>query len=335
MPNAKKKFNVLLSSAGRRVALLDLFRDALRRLGLEGSILAADCSPLSSAWHQADQSFLVPRCDSPDFIPAMLELCEQHSIQLVVPTIDTELMVYAENADQFHRIGTMVSVSSPETIAISNDKVQTHQWFVTHGFPTVNQYVADRLDRLIPELTYPVILKPRYGSSSIGVIQITSESMLRSLWLTVAQPVIEEQARGLEYTINVFVTKKQKCICQVPHRRLEVRHGEVSKGITVKATRLMQMAQAIAEALPGAFGALCFQCFWDQESDRVKFIEINARFGGGFPLAAAAGADFPLWLIQEVLGEDHEEAANAWQDGLLMLRYDAAVFVPEAARLLA
>jgi carbamoyl-phosphate synthase large subunit len=53
--------------------------------------------------------------------------------------------------------------------------------------------------------------------------------------------------------------------------------------------------------------------------------EINARFGGGYPLAHRAGAQFAQWLLEEASGR-RLSAHNDWQGGVVMLRYDQAVF---------
>jgi carbamoyl-phosphate synthase large subunit len=107
---------------------------------------------------------------------------------------------------------------------------------------------------------------------------------------------------------------------------MEVRAGEVSKGITVKDKRLMDLARAVAEALPGAFGPLNIQCFMD-DSGKIQIIEINARFGGGYPLAHRAGARFTDWLLDELEGK-LPSWSDDWTDDLAMLRYDEAIFVP-------
>jgi carbamoyl-phosphate synthase large subunit len=111
----------------------------------------------------------------------------------------------------------------------------------------------------------------------------------------------------------------------VPHQRIETRGGEVSKGVTRKDSNLIDLAGSIAEKLPGARGALNVQCFLDS-SGEIKVIELNARFGGGFPLANRAGAKFPRWMLESLLGIP-STTTSEWQDNLLMLRYDAAVFI--------
>ena len=88
-----KEFSVLISSAGRRVALLRLCRKILEELGISGQVVAIDMSDLSSAYHSADRAFRVPPCSSPDFVASVFDLARQHSIGLVIPTIDPELPV--------------------------------------------------------------------------------------------------------------------------------------------------------------------------------------------------------------------------------------------------
>src|SRR5208337_2093698 len=115
--------------------------------------------------------------------------------------------------------------------------------------------------------------------------------------------------------------------CVVPRLRMETRTGEISKGMTVKNRALIDAGKRVVEALPGAMGCITVQCFLTPQGE-IQFIEINPRFGGGFPLSAQAGADFPRWIIELMLGRNPQIALDGWTDGLLMLRYDEAVFVP-------
>ncbi len=130
---------------------------------------------------------------------------------------------------------------------------------------------------------------------------------------------------GEEYTVDAFVDFDGKVRSVVPRLRLETRAGEVSKGMTVKNISIIETTRRVAEQLPGALGCLTIQCFLTPAGD-LKYIEINPRFGGGFPLSIAAGADFPRWIIEMMLGRDPVIELDGWQDGTVMLRYDDAVF---------
>jgi carbamoyl-phosphate synthase large subunit len=171
----------------------------------------------------------------------------------------------------------------------------------------------------------PLIAKPRKGSSSIGVLRVSDRRTMEQL-LDRDDYVIEKMANGDEYTVDVLVNRRGRSLCAVPRRRVEVRSGEVSKGVTVRSESMQALASAVCERLPAAYGAINVQMF-QAEDGTVAVVEINARFGGGFPLSARAGADYPRWIIEELTGLPSTSAANTWQAGLGMLRYDAEVFV--------
>jgi carbamoyl-phosphate synthase large subunit len=318
-------FNVLISSAGRRVGLLRAFREALRELGLDGHVLAADVSDLSPAFHLADAHFLVPPCTSPEFVPALSDLCAREGIRLVVPTIDPELPVLAEHREAFAENGTTVAISSPEVIRIGWDKGTTNEWLRCNGFPTVRQVIPGVGGTV--ELPFPLVVKPRRGSAAVGVRVVSDDAELQ-LSIRNGDVVVQELAPGVEHTLDVFVDRSGTPMCAVPRRRIEVRAGEVSKGRTLRCEPLIDLASRICEALPGAYGVITIQVFLEEDSGEMNVIEINPRFGGGFPLAWEAGARYPTWLIQDVLGRTPDVRTD-WRDGLVMLRYDDAVFVNE------
>jgi carbamoyl-phosphate synthase large subunit len=319
----KGNFNVLISSSGRRVALLEGFRRAMVLLGIPGRILAVDCSLASAAFHRADNGYLVPRCTDPAFIPAVVDICRREAVSLIVPTIDTELPLYAQHRAALEAVGTKVLVPDEATVAMGGDKKLTHEWLVSKRFPTVGQWDA----AAAPEgLKLPLIAKPRFGSASIGIRRLSTRSELNAIR---GKPdlIIQEIADGIEHTIDILVDSTGRCKCAVPRRRLEVRAGEVSKGVTVRNADLERLAINIAEALPGASGVLNIQVFFDPVKKRASVIELNPRFGGGFPLALEAGADFPCWVIEETLGLPCRARQDQWRSGIVMLRYDDAVFI--------
>lgn len=322
-----REFNVLISAAGRRVALMNAFRKALSELKLDGQLLAVDSSPLSAAFHSADARFLVPDCRTESFIPFMLDLCKREQVSLIVPTIDTELPAYATHRKEFEAIGTTIAISSPALIKFGGDKLSTHSWLKQHNFPTVRQGRPQEVLGHLDDWAFPLIAKPVHGSASIGLAVVHDADEL-ALTTRAGDYIVQSIAPGEEYTIDVLVNRAGKALCAVPRKRLEVRAGEVSKGLSVKHQGLQELAMRLCEALPDAYATITVQVFLDEKSDEMNIIEVNPRFGGGFPLACEAGADFPRWIIEEILDLPSSAQANAWQDGLVMLRYDDAVFVP-------
>jgi len=317
-------FNILFTSVGRRVSLVQHFRDALSELHLVGKLVGADMAASAPALHVVDEKYLVCRVTDQDYIPQLLDICERESIDLLIPLIDTELLVLAENNEKFKEVGTAALVSDPDVIRIAMDKHNTHRFLAENGFATPKVFNVDEaLGR--DDIEYPLVIKPARGSASIGVTKIGNKEELEFFKDKLNNPILEECLHGSEYTLDVLVDFDEKVRCVVPRKRLEVRAGEVSKGMTVKDKRIIMTGKRVVEALKGVLGPITVQGFLTGDGE-FKLTEINPRFGGGHPLAIVAGADYPRWIIEMMLERDPKIRLDGWEDGVVMLRYDEAVF---------
>lgn len=315
---------ILFSSAGRRNQLLRCFREDAQRLRIALRVLAADANPaMSAACLAADASFPVPRCSDPAFVPALVEICARERVALLIPTIDTELAVLSLNRAQFAAVGTRVVVSALEIVALAGNKLESAKRLKEAGIPTPETMALRDYLRNSGSLREPVIAKPNGGSASIGIVRPRHPRELAGL--NPDDYIVQELWKGREFTVNVFFDQAGRLRSTVPHERLEVRAGEVSKGTTRQMPALAAVAEKLARILPGAAGPLCFQAVV-ADSGELAVFEINARFGGGYPLAHRAGARFSQWLLEEAAGLPSSANAN-WRAGVTMLRYDDAVFI--------
>jgi carbamoyl-phosphate synthase large subunit len=325
LPPNMKTIVICVTSAGRRVALLQTLRNDAAALGLSPRIVALDRQPgLSAACALADVSEAVPECSQPGYPEAVMDSCRRHGVTLLVPTIDTELTPLAAWREKFMSIGVMPVLSSQEAVKVARDKFETFTVLSRAGIPMPATCLLSNALLNPAQARFPAVVKPSDGSSSRGLY-------FAGDWAEVPRVpnperhVFQERCQGPEYTVNCYVDQQGDLRCAVPHLRIETRGGEVSKGRTERRADLADLSRDILSALPGLRGAFCFQSILTESGPRV--FEINARFGGGYPLAHAAGATFGKWLIQEALGM-RCEANNNWTDGLLMLRYDDAAFLP-------
>ena len=326
MSNAAQPANFLVSSAGRRGELVKILKEVADAETPPGCVFAVDRSHLSSAGWLSDGLDLVPAVLDPGFLARLKVICQRRGVRHLIPTIDTELPVFSEAREELATAGVNVWVSDASTIAIARDKRATNRWLLQNGFPAARQYeLKETLDN--SQITLPLLAKPATGSSSIGIRRIEQRADLHSLNPEIDY-VLEEIVTGSEFTVDVLVDRQGRCRQAVPRERLEVRAGEVSKGRTVHHPRLVALARNIAEALPGAYGILNVQVMVDGET--LKVIEINARFGGGFPLTWAAGSKMPLWIAQEDAGLE-PTAPLDWKADQYMLRYDAMVVLDGTA----
>lgn len=312
--------NFLISSAGRRGALVQILQAIARADG--GTVTAIDVSPLSSAGHLADHFEIVPRVDSDAFVDAVLDTCVRREIDVVIPTIDPEIAIYAHDRKRFTDFGIDVWVPSVECAQLGFDKWAFHEWLVGQGLPTVETHEA--FDARWKGIVGPVVAKPRYGSSSVGVIfHRTVDGFSSGL---PADYLVQPAATGLEMTVD-FAMKDGQFLGAVPRQRLETRSGEVSKSVTMHIPEAEGIVERIAMSLPGMYGIGNVQLFFDEASGGVTVIELNPRFGGGYPLTHAAGADFVTAMLADA--PDGSRSAATWDHGVTMLRYDDAVFVRE------
>lgn len=314
---------VLLSSAGRRVILLEQLRDGARLAGLSARIVTTDCSPLTAAGRMADHLELVPRLDDETYMDALLGLVRRESIDLIVPTIDTELPLLAEHRDRLNAAGAEVLVSSRELIDICADKSRSSQWLAGAGFPVPRQYALDELTA-INNLNWPLFFKPVQGSSSVGAMPVHSIEDVKSAIDRYGDGVVEELIVGDEFTVDCWVDPTGACATAVPRQRLAIRAGEVAKGMTVTEGPMEALCRDVVEALPGARGPLSVQLIRSEHGYRI--IEVNPRFGGGYPLTHASGATYTAALMAETVGKPVDPEWFAWRPDLVMLRYDDAVF---------
>lgn len=315
-------FTVLVSSAGRRVSLIRSFREAFAAIGIPGRVLACDLSELTSAMLSADAGHVVPRCDAPEFAAAVTDLCATHRIDLVVPTIDTELPAWAALREPLARSGTTVAVSSPATIALVGDKSATNAHCLTTGVRVARQATP----AAVRGWAFPLVVKPRTGSASIGMHVVRDQAEFDHVIAVEGHRdlIVEEFLPGLEYTVDLLVDRSGEVHCPVVRRRLEVRAGEVSKARVVRDDAIASLAAKVVETLPEAYGVLNVQIIADGRDAGI--VEINGRFGGGYPLTWRAGGRFSEWLIREVAYGEKPPPEPIIEHGLTMLRWDEEVF---------
>lgn len=325
----ERELRILFSCAGRRVALIECFRAAANRLKQPVRLFGADLSLTAPAMHCLDKVHTVPRVNDDGYVDALLDIVRKHKIDMLVPLLDHELPPLAAARDAFESLGCSALIASPETIGICRDKMATFEFLRandidcpdTRSWKEVNERKRHR---------FPYFMKPRFGSAAVGNHVIRTREELEFFGRRVNDAIIQEMLVGPEFTTDVYCGLDGKPRCAVPRKRLEVRGGEVSKGITVDQPEVIELALRTADKLGGGPGVVTVQCMHHKE-ERLCVLEINPRFGGGVPLAIAAGADFPRWLMMEKLGRRPRFAGRPFKPDVAMLRYDAAVFVTRAS----
>lgn len=317
------KRNILITSAGNRVSLTRKFIEELKRVFHDGKVYTCDMVPeLSPAGMITDRCFKVPACTSDDYLETLLTICVEYNICVIIPTIDTELAILAANKGILSKHGINVIVSDFDFVMTCLDKRKTSVFF--HERKIAVPAPRDKNHPL-----YPMFAKPFDGSRSNNLHVIRNDEELTTEVRNDPKLIFMEYLNLDEYkefTVDLYYGSDNYLKSIVPRERIEVRAGEVSKAITRK-NFLVDYLKDKMWFVPGAVGSICIQLFYREKDNEVIGIEINPRFGGGYPLSYCAGANFPRMIIQEYLLGEMVDYSEGWRDGTLMLRYDEEVIV--------
>jgi carbamoyl-phosphate synthase large subunit len=292
---------------------------------VKACFLGTDTDELSPALQLCDIGILVRPVKHRDYLRQLLSIVKRYGVKLLVPTVDLDLKLLAKNESRFAELGCRVLISSPEVVDICQDKRKTYRFLCKNGFDTpVTMSVRSALSA--KRVNWPCFVKPWDGYASRGNTVVNDRKELLFYSKKIPNPICQEFVDGDEYTCDAYVDLNMKVRCVVPRKRIEVRSGEVSKGRIVKNPHIMSEAARLVETLGAGPGVITLQLFLNGDGS-VKFIEINPRFGGGVPLSIKAGANFPKWILQEILGKKTSIRPDAFKDKLTMLRYDGEVWL--------
>jgi carbamoyl-phosphate synthase large subunit len=317
--------NILLTCAGRRNYIVDYFKAALEQTG--GNVYAANSNSYAAAFVPAEQSFLVPEIHHPDYIKTILQICTEYGISAIIPLFDIELPVLAEARNMFLSHGIQVIVSSPDVIKICYDKWETFKFLQQNGFQSPRTYIdLDSVNNAIDkkEIDFPLIIKPRWGMGSIGIMEIDNREELIVLYHKIEKVIqesylgyqsskepgqmilIQEKLTGQEYGLDVVNNLRGEYVTTFVKRKIAMRSGETDIAVTENDLELMDFGAKLAKKI-NHIANLDVDLF---RTDKNCFVlEMNPRFGGGYPFSHLAGANLPAAIIAWL---KNEKADPAW-----------------------
>ena len=311
--------NILLTSAGRRSYLVNYFKEALDGDGL---VHVANSSSLSTAFLYADKTVITPLIYDENYIPFLLDYCKENSIDAIISLFDIDLMILAKNKEKFAEIGTRVIVADPDSIDICNDKWNTYQFCLANNLNAPKTYLnlADaEKDLRENAVKFPLYIKPRWGMGSLSVFCAENEDELRVFYEKSKREIqksylkyesqadinecvlIQASLDGQEYGIDVINDLNGKYQNTVIRQKYAMRSGETDAAIIVENEKITEIGKIISEKLrhPANLDADIFLV-----GDTPYLLEMNARFGGGYPFSHVAGVNMPLAIILWLKGEE-------------------------------
>ena len=312
--------NVLITSAGRRGYLVNYFKEAVTPYG--GKVVTANSEPFASGLLAGDSRYVVPLIADDNYIPALLEIVQKERIQLVFSLFDIDLPLLSEHSAEFARQSARVVVGDPGIVDICADKWKTYQFLSKNTLPTPKTFLNSEIalqalsERLIQ---LPLIVKPRWGMGSIGVqivndvaelpnaVELTKAAINRSyLQVIKSQPnkspvIIQECIKGLEFGADILNDLEGNYVACATKQKISQRPDGAEFAFTVDHPQIASLSKSLSRLLQHRGNADVD--FIQNDCGQVFIIEVNPRFGGGYPFSHLAGARYPRALVQMAKGE--------------------------------
>ena len=310
--------NILFTSVGRRSYLVEYFKEALAG---EGEIHVMNSSDISPAFLVADKATVSPLIYDEKYVPFLLEYCEKNDIKAIISLFDIDLPILAQHKQSFSRIGTTVIVADQEMIEKCNDKWKTFLFLKENGFSVPKTYidlarVKDDIEN--GELKFPLIIKPRWGMGSISILEAENEEELNLFYEKARRSImdtylkyesnedlgfcvlIQEKIKGQEHGLDVMNDLNGNYVSTSVKKKYAMRSGETDCAITVHDKTAENIGEKLSTLMRHP-GNLDVDVFVDGE--RYYVLEMNARFGGGYPFSHMAGVNLPKAIIKWLKGE--------------------------------
>nr|WP_299067386.1 ATP-grasp domain-containing protein [uncultured Allomuricauda sp.] len=341
-----KKTNILFTCAGRRNYLVNYFKETLKE---NGTIVAVDMQLSAPALVDADIAREVPGIYDPAYIPILKKIIKEEKIDAVISLNDLELPILSKHKEELEAQGGKVIISDPNAIEIAFDKWKTFTFFKSIGVATPQTYLTldDALKAIeSSELHYPLVVKPRWGSASISVDIVENDQELKLAYklqhLKVQRSIlknassedieqsilIQEKINGDEYGIDILNDFEGNYYGSFVRKKLAMRSGETDKAISVINEKFTKIAKTIADNTKHVGN---MDCDFFVKDDEVYYLEMNPRFGGGYPFSHEAGINTPAIYLAWLNKETDIDKFNQFKAGQAFSKCDRILKIPKEA----
>lgn len=329
--------NILFTCAGRRNYLINYFKEALKG---HGKVFASDMQLTAPALVDADIAIQVPSIYSPNYISSLLKIIEDHKIDAVISLNDLELPILSEAKNEIEAFGTKVIVSDEKAINIAFDKWETVKFLENNNLKSPKTYIDFNVAKEAirkGELRFPLVVKPRWGSASIGIdfpedleelelaYQLQTIRLKRTILAEASKEdidhaiLIQEKIPGCEYGMDVLNDFDTNYIGTFVRQKLQMRSGETDKAISVIDARFEQVGQIISKGLKH-IGNLDCDVF--EHNGELYVLELNPRFGGGYPFSHEAGINTAAMYIEWLKGNHKIADFSNYREGVMFSKCD-------------
>lgn len=310
--------NILITSVGRRTYLVKYFKEAL---GDNGEVHVMNSTDISPAFKIADHATISPLIYSNNYIEFLLNYCTKNNIKILLSLFDIDVLILAKNRDKFENIGVTLVVSNYDFIKICNDKWLTYNFLISCGLNTPKTYLSkEDFYQAVKhgEINYPVIIKPRWGMGSLSIYEVCNNDELNILYQKILNGInssylkyetaqdpnncilIQEKIDGQEYGLDIINDLESNYINTIVKKKYAMRSGETDCAEIMKNQDMIDIGKKIS-SLSKHIANLDVDLFLDKKG-KIYVLEMNSRFGGGYPFSHIAGVNLPRAIVEWVNG---------------------------------
>lgn len=315
--------NYLMCSVGRRGELLKDFRKSMEK---NSTLIATDNSPYAPAIYLADKQYLVPLINSPEYIDTLIDICKKEEINAVTTFIDPEIMLLAKNREKFEKIGVEVLAPYEETAKLCFDKYEMFKYLKSKGVPTVMTWPTFeefKVDFDDGKVEFPVFVKPRTGSGSVGAKKILDIESLKLAFEQDESLIVQEFMDCQDLDADVYIDiKSHKPVAIFSKKKISTTIGGANKTISFKDEKLFGFIKNVLKYFQ--FNGPIDMDFFCKDGN-YYLSEVNPRFGGAYLHAYGAGVDFIKLIENNLKGNINEENIGDYEEGVVMMMYDSVV----------
>jgi len=338
------EYNILITCAGRRNYIINYFKEALKG---RGKIIAVDNDEFASALVEADVSLCVPNVFDKNYIKSLVQIVEKYNVKAIISLNDLELPILSRNKSVFESLGAKLLVSSEDVISIAFDKWKTHDFIKDLGLNSPKTYIV--LDEALNAisrgvLSFPLVLKPRFGSGSMNVEYVDTieelklnykllrikfkKSILKEIskdYISDYSILIQEKIDGKEFGFDVVNDFESNYFGMFVREKLSMRNGETDKAISVIDNSFSVFGNKIAENLKH-IGAMDGDVIVSNEK-KIYVLDLNPRFGGGYPFSHHAGANLVAVYVDWIIGSNESSILNHinYKSGIIYSKCDRLI----------
>lgn len=318
--------NLLILSPGRRVEIVQYFKDAFHKENRK--VYTLDMSDKAPALYFGDEYFRIDKdfAHLDLYINKVLEICKKKEVGAIITLIDPELVLLSHYKQEFDQLGVKLILSNLDFVESTFDKFEFYNKYkgILKLVETVDS-AEDALNKLnSKEWEFPLFAKLRDGSASIGIKKINSFEDIEELKSEpkyIYQPFIS----GKEYGVDTFFDLKSgKLVSMFIKEKLAMRAGETDKAISVHSQNVIDEVLKV-QNIKGLYGPIDIDVFVSNDGE-VYINEINPRFGGGYPHAYGCGVNFMNLILNNLNGNENLVSLDSYKEGIMMLKYNGLYF---------